>query len=120
MSSSKQINSYLRNLVQKFDVSCEHIRYLLVSGNYPEFRANLITGKIIPKELSIERNQNLISQIQEFYIRHIVPIIGTEVKRAEIVLITSRSLSRTLAEIEIRSGKVWRVYVETSEPLIVA
>jgi len=62
--SIKLINGFAYNLAQQFGASCEHICFLLNEGNIQEFQADLITGDILPLQLAIPRNKNLVEMIQ--------------------------------------------------------
>ena len=118
MPSTKLITGYVHDIAHKFDVSCQHIRFCLVSSAIHEFRANLITGEISPEQLDVYRNRNLVCSVQEIYIKNVSPILGKNGIRAEVILSMKNNISTTTAEIENLQGKVWTKSIATPEPLI--
>jgi len=114
MASTKSLDGFVYNLAQKFNLSCEHICRMLNTSEFPEFRADLITGEITPPEFDIRRNRILVDRVRDFYTYTIAPIIGTNCVRAEIILTTSGFKSTTTAEVEDSEGKIWSKAISTA------
>lgn len=118
MPSTKQISGYLFNIAQRFDGSCEHIRYLLISSGEEKFVANLITGEISPQQFSIPRNQNVVSMAQSILNGFIRPILGEKIASAELQLSMSGGESITEVLLQDKEGNTWQKRLVVANPLI--
>lgn len=118
MSATKQIAGFAYNLVQQFDASCEHIRYLVSTGDHRQFSANLLTGEISPQALAIPRNANLVAIVQETFRRNIVATLADTVCRAEIVLAYTGGKWVTRVDIETDTGRRWQRAESSATPLV--
>lgn len=82
------------------------------------FSADLLSGEILPEDLRIARNQNLVAIVQRTLRNNIFPILGDQLLHAELVLTLEPSKKvRIVVRVSASSGKTWQAEWTDERPL---